>query len=44
MVGVPELAGEENLLARHSAILDTLTNFVFIAYECQITIQYEREV
>lgn len=32
MVCVPELAGDENLLARHTAILDALTDLVFISW------------
>lgn len=32
-MGVPQLAGDENLLPRHSAVLDTLSNLVLIAID-----------
>lgn len=34
VVGVPKLAGDENLSTRHPAILDALTDFVLVTWEC----------
>jgi hypothetical protein len=31
LVGVPELAGDENVFARDTAILDTLADFVLVS-------------
>jgi hypothetical protein len=31
LVGVPQLAGEENIFARDTTILDALTDFVLVS-------------
>lgn len=33
MMGIPELAREEDLAARHAAILDSRSHFVFVALD-----------
>ena len=32
LVGIPQLASNENILARNTAIFDALTDFVFVSY------------